>query len=142
MDKKELTSIQKLDKILELISKVYFPKTESIQSIQAKLIGECSEISYKQIWQILDKLDKDGFVYISNKDDEDKLNVMATFDAEMFCINGGYDGRIKRQASNKKKKRRDNIIVNSGAILAGGYVIVQILQEVYVFVQSLYHTCK
>jgi len=125
MEEKELSSIEKLDETLKRINIVYFPHFETILSLQEYFKTINVEFSYKQIWQILDKLEKDGLVYIENKTDLDKLKVCATFEAEMFVKKGGY-------VSQKFNKRYQSILlflqtwlIVLGTLAAGIYAIYE-----------------
>jgi len=133
MEEKELTSIEKLDEALKRINVVYFPHFETILSLQEYFKAINIEFSYKQIWQILDKLEKDGLVYIENKTDLDKLKVCATFEAEMFVKKGGY-------ANQKFTKTYQSILLVSqtwliviGTLAAGIYGVFEMWKYFYGF---------
>jgi hypothetical protein len=121
----KLSSLQKLDKILEILK-----KNKEHRVRMKEIIHSNKEITYDNFDMIINKLMKDGYVdrpYDFSNPLSDTFYSL-TFEGLVFHDKGGYIEQERQLKISTCNKRIQNILLTYGTTFAGVYGIFEILK--------------
>jgi len=137
-EKKELTLLQKYDTVLDVLY-TESGKSPTFDDILGKLGFDGYNIHWGEVWDIINTMTKDGFIYqvIQEDDTEKKPRYLLSFNGKLLKETGGLEKKLEREkkkdatdvlldASNLKTGRwtRNNIILTA---ITGGITLIALL---------------
>jgi DNA-binding PadR family transcriptional regulator len=143
---KDLTTIAKLDAVLDCLNKHRTEKHHKLEDLAPLLNEEYPSVDFGEITSILNKLEKDGYIEFDDRmvgiaDEFSKTRRVyrITFEGRHFIENGGYveekksmaarkrweDGFVERAERNAERLNRLTLLLGIGTI---GLVLVELIK--------------
>lgn len=121
-----MNRIEKIQIVLE-----YFYRDNNGTANSFLDVSEFKEITYKDLHEIANKLEKDGFLDKVKKE-SNGIDANSTFEGGLFYESGGYSEQIKQDKLITKKLEKENylrLIVGVGSVIVAVYYFFLLLQD-------------
>ncbi len=126
-----MTSLEKLDFVLNAMDKVFWEEYRTLTEItkDSKILGK---ININELPAIINKLNKDAYIDFELNDSKDIIfdsekKYRITFEGKLLNESGGYRWKIKRESTLTNLQSLQTWVIAIGTALAGLYGIYQLI---------------
>jgi ABC-type Na+ efflux pump permease subunit len=123
-EQKELTLIQKYDTVLDVLY-TESGKSPTFDDILGKLGTDGYNIHWGEVWDVINTMIKDGFIYqvIQEDDPEKKPRYLLSFNGKLLKETGGLEKKLARE----KKKEETNVLLDASNLKTGRWTRTNII---------------
>lgn len=123
-EQKELTLIQKYDTVLDVLY-TESGKSPTFDDILGKLGADGYNIHWGEVWDIINTMIKDGFIYqVIQEDDPDKKpRYLLSFNGKLLKETGGLEKKLARE----KKKEETGVLLDESNLKTGRWTRTNIV---------------
>ncbi len=89
-----MTLIEKFDAVLDVLYSES-GKSPTFEYIQEVLAKNSKDVHWGEVWDILNTMNKDGFLYIVSQDNKERY--LLSFNGKLLKETGGLEAKLKRE---------------------------------------------